>query len=160
MGDKEQRAFQLSFNGFLKVDFQGSRVTSDGGLLLVRELDERLGLGKLIDEHLTDSRQGSNKKFPLADLVRQSVYSRLAGYEDLNDAVRVSADPTFRLLGSKKNWDRGGALTSNQSQHASTWDLDSNVHGAERITDSRLLRGSVDRHSRPRGSRRAPGLPG
>ena len=112
MGDKEQRAFQLSFNGFLKVDFQGSRVTSDGGLLLVRELDERLGLGKLIDEHLTDSRQGSNKKFPLADLVRQSVYSRLAGYEDLNDAVRVSADPTFRLLGSKKNWDRGGALTS------------------------------------------------
>ena len=87
-------------------------MTSDGGLLLVRELDERLGLGKLIEEHLTDSRQGSNKKFPLADLLRQSVYSRLAGYEDLNDAVRVSADPTFRLLGSKKNWNRGGALTS------------------------------------------------
>ena len=79
---------------------------------MVRELDERLGLGKLIDEHLTDSRQGSNKKFPLADLLRQSVYSRLAGYEDLNDAVRVSADPTFRLIGSQKNWDRGGALTS------------------------------------------------
>ena len=112
MGEKENRPFQLSFNGFLKVDFQGSRVTSDGGLLLVRELDERLGLGKLIDEHLTDSRQGSNKKFSLADLLRQSVYSRLAGYEDLNDAVRVSADPTFRLIGSKKNWDRGAALTS------------------------------------------------
>jgi hypothetical protein len=112
MGEKENKPFQLSFNGFLKVDFQGSRVTSDGGLLLVRELDERLGLGMLIDEHLTDSRQGTNKKFPLADLVRQSVYSRLAGYEDLNDAVRVSADPTFCLLGSKKNWDRGGALTS------------------------------------------------
>ena len=59
-----------------------------------------------------DSRQGSNKKFPLADLLRQSVYSRLAGYEDLNDAVRVSADPTFRSISSKKNWDRGGALTS------------------------------------------------
>jgi hypothetical protein len=112
MGEKESKPFQLSFNGFVKVDFQGSRVTSDGGLLLVRELDERLGLGKLIDEHLTDSRQGTNKKFPLADLVRQSVYSRLAGYEDLNDAVRVSADPTFRLMGAKKNWDRGGALTS------------------------------------------------
>ncbi len=104
MGEKENKPFQLTFNGFLKVDFQGSRVTSDGGLLLVRELDERLGLGKLIDEHLTDSRQGTNKKFPLADLLRQSVYSRLAGYEDLNDAVRVSADPTFRLIGSKKNW--------------------------------------------------------
>jgi len=112
MGEKENQPFQLTFNGLLKVDFQGSRVTSDGGLILVRELDERLGLGKLISEHLSDSRQGLNKKFPLADLVRQSIYSRLAGYEDLNDAVRVSADPTFRLLGSKKNWDRGGALTS------------------------------------------------
>ena len=108
MGEKENKPFQLTFNGFLKVDFQGSRVTSDGGLILLRELDERLGLGKLIDEHLTDSRQGTNKKFPFVDLVRQSVYSRLAGYQDLNDAVRVSADPTFRLLGSKKNWDRGG----------------------------------------------------
>ena len=96
MGEKENKPFQLTFNGFLKVDFQGSRVTSDGGLILVRELDERLGLGQLIDEHLSDSRQGLNKKFALADLLRQSVYSRLAGYENLNDAVRVSADPTFR----------------------------------------------------------------
>jgi hypothetical protein len=112
MGEWKTRPFQLSFNGLLKVDFRGSQVTSDGGLILIRELDERLGLGNLIDEHLTDWRQGSNKKFSLADLLRQSVYSRLAGYEDLNDAVRVSADPTFRLISSKKNWDRGAALTS------------------------------------------------
>lgn len=112
MGEKGSKPFQLSFNGYLKIDFQGSQVTSDGGLLLVRELDERLGFGKLIDQHLIDPRQGENTKFPFADLVRQSVYSRLAGYEDLNDAVRVSADPTFRLIGSKKNWDRGAALTS------------------------------------------------
>ncbi len=44
--------------------------------------------------------------------MRQSVYSRLAGYEDLNDAERVSIDPTFRLIGSQKIWDRGAALTS------------------------------------------------
>ena len=112
MGEKQTKPFQLSFNGSLKVDFQGSHVTSDGGLILVRELDERLGLGELIDEHLSDSRQGTNKQFTLADLLRQSIYSRLAGYEDLNDAVRVSADPTFRLIGSQKIWDRGAALTS------------------------------------------------
>ena len=112
MGEKERKPFQLTFNGLLKVDFHGSRVTSDGGLILVRELDERLGLGTLIDEHLSDSREGLNKKSPLADLLRQSVYSRLAGYEDLNDAARVSADPTFRLIGSEKNWNRGAALTS------------------------------------------------
>ena len=59
MGEKQTKPFQLSFNGLLKVDFQGSHVTSDGGLILVRELDERLGLGELIDEHLSDSRQGA-----------------------------------------------------------------------------------------------------
>ena len=61
MGEKGTKPFQLTFNGLLKVDFQGSRVTSDGGLILVRELDERLGLGKLIGEHLTDSRQGTKQ---------------------------------------------------------------------------------------------------
>ena len=112
MGELQHEAFQFAFNGFLKVAFQGSRVTSDAGLLLVRELDERLGLEALISEYLNDSRQGLNTQFSLADLLRQSVYSRLAGYADLNDAVRVSADPTFRLIGSPKRWDRGAALTS------------------------------------------------
>jgi hypothetical protein len=45
MGEKQNQTFQLFFNSSLKVDFQGSRVTSDGGLILVRELDERLGKG-------------------------------------------------------------------------------------------------------------------
>ena len=112
MGELQHEACQFAFNGFLKVAFQGSRVTSDAGLLLVRELDERLGLEALISEYLNDSRQGLNTQFSLADLLRESVYSGLAGYEDLNDAVRVSADPTFRLIGSPKRWDRGAALTS------------------------------------------------
>src|ERR1017187_8277599 len=103
--------FQFSFNPSLIVYFQGSRVTSDGGLLLVRELDERLGLSELIREHLTDSR-GKNTQLPMADLLRQAVYSRLAGYEDVNDAERLSQDPTFRLMGSERIWERGAALTS------------------------------------------------
>jgi len=111
VGEKPIKPFQFSFNGFLKVAFQGSRVTSDGGLILVRELDEHLGLSQLIAQHLTDPR-GRNTRLPLADLLRQSVYSRLAGYEDVNDAERVSVDPTFRLIGSEKIWDRGAALTS------------------------------------------------
>ncbi|MGO9057832.1 MAG: transposase [Candidatus Binataceae bacterium] len=73
---------RLSFNSRLRVDFQGARVTSDGGLLLVRELDERLGLGELIERHLSD-RRAKNTQLPLTDLVRQSIYSRLAGYEDV-----------------------------------------------------------------------------
>jgi hypothetical protein len=78
---------------------------------LVRELDERLGLSELIAEHLTDSR-GKNTQLPMADLLRQAVYSRLAGYEDVNDAQRLSQDPTFRLMGSERIWERGAALTS------------------------------------------------
>jgi Transposase DDE domain group 1 len=64
MGERQNQPFQLSFNPALKVDFQGSRITSDGGLILVRELDERLGLGDLIAEHLSDSRRG--KKYATA----------------------------------------------------------------------------------------------
>jgi len=112
VGETQNRPFQLSFNSSLNVDFQGSRVTSDGGLVLVRELDERLGLSELMDHHLSDSRRGKNIQLPLADLLRQSIYSRLAGYEDVNDAARLSQDPTFRLIGSKKILERGAALTS------------------------------------------------
>jgi hypothetical protein len=54
VGETQKEPFQLSFNGRLKVDFQGARVTSDGGLLMVRELDERLGFGELIERHLTE----------------------------------------------------------------------------------------------------------
>jgi hypothetical protein len=112
VGEQPNQPFQLSFNPSLKVDFQGSRVTSDGGLLLVRELDERLGLSELISEHLTDGRRGKNTQLPLPDLLRQSIYSRLAGYEDVNDAERLAQDPTFRLMGSDRIWERGAALTS------------------------------------------------
>ena len=111
MGESGKQPIQLSFNRFLRVAFQGSRVTSNGGLILVRELDERLGFGELIKQHLADPR-GKNTRLPLADLLRQSVYSRLAGYEDVNDAEQLSRDPTFRLIGSEKIWDRGAALPS------------------------------------------------
>jgi hypothetical protein len=111
VGERREQTFQLSFNGRLRVDFQGARVTSDGGLLMVRELDERLGFGELIQRHLTDDRK-KNTQLPLADLVRQSVYSRLAGYEDVNDAERLSQDPAFRLIGSESVLERGAALTS------------------------------------------------
>ena len=109
VGERQEQPFELSFNGRLRVDFQGARSTSNGGLLLVLELDERLGFGELIERHLTDVR-GKNTQLSLADLVRQSVYSRLAGYEDVNDAERLSQDPAFRLIGSEKVLERRAEL--------------------------------------------------
>jgi hypothetical protein len=77
VGETQNRPFRLSFNISPKVDFQGSRVTSDGGLVLVRELGEPLGLSELMQRHLSDSRRGKNIQLPFADLLRHSIYSRL-----------------------------------------------------------------------------------
>ncbi len=101
MGDAKSCPFRLSFNRQLRVEFRGATLTSDAGLLLPRELDERLGLGGLIERHLTDPRTGRNLQFPLPDLFRPSIYSRLAGYEDINDAERLAEDPALRLLAAR-----------------------------------------------------------
>jgi Transposase DDE domain group 1 len=141
VGETQNRPFQLSFSSSLKVDFQGSRVTSDGGLVLVRELDERLGLSELVDRHLSDSRRGKNIQLPLADLLRQSIYSRLAGYEDVNDAARLSQDPTFRLIGSRKIWERGAALTSRlQSFETEVLTQEENLAGLAALNRELLAR--------------------
>src|SRR6266849_298366 len=141
VGETQHRPFQLSFNSSLKVDFQGSRMTSDGGLVLVRELDERLGFGELVDRHLSDSRRGKNIQLPLADLLRQSIYSRLAGYADVNDAARLSQDPTFRLIGSRKIWERGAALTSRlQSFETEVLTQEKNLAGLAALNRELLAR--------------------
>ena len=111
MGENANQPFQFAFSASLKVDSQGSRVASAGGLILVRELDERLAFSELIEQDLTDSR-AKRTQLPLADLLRHSVNSRLAGYKDVNDAERLSQDPTLRLIGSGNIWERCAALTS------------------------------------------------
>jgi len=90
-------------------------VASDAGLLLPRELDERLSFGALIERHRSDPRTGRNAQFTLADLFRESIYSRPAGYEDTNDAERLALDPTFRMLASRERRDTSVALTPEQS---------------------------------------------
>ena len=56
MGDATSGPVRLSFNPQLRVEFRGATVTSDAGLLLPRELDERLGLSALIERHLSGAR--------------------------------------------------------------------------------------------------------
>src|SRR5713101_35983 len=112
VGDATSGPLRLTFNPQLRVEFRGATVTSDAGLLLPRELDERLGLSALIERHLVDPRTGCNRQFPLVDLFRQSIYSRLAGYEDTNDAERLAEDPAFRMLASRERRETSVALTS------------------------------------------------
>jgi Transposase DDE domain group 1 len=144
VGETQNQPFQLSFNPSLKVDFRGSRVTSDSGLLLMRELDERLGLNQLIEKHLTDGRRGKNTQLPLPDLLRQSLYSRLAGYEDVNDAERLSQDPTFRLIGSAKIWERRAALSSRLHWfETEVLAQDENLDGLSRINRELLAKAEL-----------------
>ena len=87
MGEARKDALRLNFDHKLKLEFHGTKVTSDAGLLAYRELDEALGLTSAIDSELRDNRTGKNTRHSIAASLRQSIYSRLAGYDDTNPAV-------------------------------------------------------------------------
>ena len=109
MGESQQEPLSLEFDARVRLEFVGSKITSDAGLLAHRELDEKLGLTEMAGEFLTEQRSGRNVQHHLVPLVRQSVYSRLAGYPDTNDADRLAQDPTMRLVVSRRASDRQAA---------------------------------------------------
>ena len=92
----------IRFDRKIKLEFHGARLTSDGGLLVYRELDDALGLFNSASTVMNDKRTGRNIQHDMTNLLRQSVYSRLAGYEDVNDAQRLSLDPVMRAVTGKK----------------------------------------------------------
>ena len=114
MGDANNDDLRVSFDSRLKLKFLGSQITTDAGLLAYRELDEALGLTEMSADNLQDSRLGQNKQQRLLPLLRQSIYSRLAGYEDVNDAERLSVDPAMRhVVGGRATLaDKHAASTS------------------------------------------------
>ena len=78
--------------------FDGGEVSSDGGLILMREADRRLGLIKSVARRLSDKRQkGKVRHSEMATLLRQRVMALCAGWEDLNDAEKLAADPVHQL---------------------------------------------------------------
>ena len=115
-GESDRRPLRPCFDRRLKLEFHGSRFTSDAGLLAYRELDDTLGLTALASNVLADSRTGKNGWHDVVGLLRQSVYGRLAGYEDVNDADRLGRDPAMRWIVGGKAVERGGASTSQMSR--------------------------------------------
>ena len=112
MGDGEKAPLRLQFNPKVRLEFHGSTITSDAGLLAFREFDDALGLTEIAEDYLQESRTGRNILHHLVPLLRQSIYSRLAGYDDTNDAVRLSQDPAMRVIVGWQGSERKGASTS------------------------------------------------
>ena len=98
MGAGSESDFRLDFDPRVRLEFYGSKISSDGGLLLYRELDEGLGLFDKTVRFLRDTRKGKNGVHTLLGLLRQSVFGRLAGYEGVNDAQRLFRDPVMRQI--------------------------------------------------------------
>jgi hypothetical protein len=97
IGEGKRNALRVDFDCQIRLEFHGANITSDAGLLAYRELDEALGLTTDVDElSIHDPRTGQNTQHSVTGMVRQSVYSRLAGYEDTNDAERLCVDPAMR----------------------------------------------------------------
>src|ERR1700720_3976684 len=101
-GESNAEVLRLDFDRRLMLQFRGSVFTSDAGLLAYRELDDALGLTTMAGDILADARTGRNGRHALVGMLRQSVFGRLAGYEDVNDAERLRHDPTMRwIVGGK-----------------------------------------------------------
>jgi len=96
MGDIQNEDLRGGFDSRLKLKFCGSQVTTDAGLQAYRELDAALGLTEKGGDVLTDSSPGRNTQHRLVPLLNQSIYSRLAGYEDVNDTERLCVAPALR----------------------------------------------------------------
>ena len=109
MGEKPKEALRVQFDKRLRLEFQGARITSDAGLLVFRELDEALVLTEKASNYLRDTRGGRNVQHEIVPLMRQSVYSRLAGYEDTNDAVRLARDPAMQAVVGRRALEKQAA---------------------------------------------------
>jgi hypothetical protein len=111
-GEANGGTLRLDFNRRLRLQFRGAVVTSDAGLLAHRELDDAVDLTDMAGDMLADARTGKNGRHQLVGLLRQSVFGRRAGYEDVNDTQRLRRDPAMR-------WVVGGRAPMGQAASAS-----------------------------------------
>ena len=111
-GESKPGCLRVVFDRRLKLEFHGSKITSDAGLLAYRELDDALGLTEMAEGVFQDSRTGKNGWHGKTGQFRQSVFGRLGGYDDVNDADRLGRDPAMRWIVGGKAIERQAASTS------------------------------------------------
>src|SRR3984893_9276383 len=120
-GETKAAALRLEFDRRLMLRFHCSAITSDGGLLAYRELDDGLALTASGGERLAEARTGKNRRHLLVGLLRQSVFGRLAGYEDVNDAERLCHDPAMRWVVGDRATAGSAASASQMGRFETEW---------------------------------------
>ena len=120
-GEADKGTLRLDFDRRLLLQFCGSAITPDAGLLPYRELDDAVGLTEAGADTLADGRTGKNGRHRLAGLLRQSVFGRLAGYEDVNDADRLSRDPAMRWVVGGRAITGSAASASQMGRFETKW---------------------------------------
>ena len=98
MGESRKEALRPQSDRRIKLQFHGASVSSDAKLFPLRDLDEACDLTECSAAELFDFRTGVNIRHSMVALLRPSVYVRLAGYEDVNDAERLSVAPVMRHI--------------------------------------------------------------
>jgi hypothetical protein len=121
MGEANKGALRLDFDRRLLLQFRGSTITSDAGLLAYRELDDALHLTDTAADTLADVRTGKNGRHRLAGLLRQALFGRLAGYEDVNDADRLRRDPAMRWVVGDRAISGSAASASQMGRFETKW---------------------------------------
>jgi Transposase DDE domain group 1 len=120
-GEADKGALRLDFDRRLLLQFRGSTITSDAGLLAYRELDDTLDLTDTGADRLADARTGKNGRHRLVGMLRQSVFGRLAGYEDVNDAERLCRDPAMRWVVGNRAITGFAASASQMGRFETKW---------------------------------------
>ena len=99
-----------------------------------------MGLTEIAEDYLQESRTGRNILHHLVRWLRQSIYSRLAGYDDTNDAVRLSQDPAMRVIVGWQGSERKGASTSEMGRFETEFGQEDNLKGLAKLnTQSSML---------------------
>ena len=110
--------------------FDGDLITSDAGLILIKQLDEKLNITERLANCFIDCRDQDRIRHTVLELLRQRIYGICAGYADLNDHDRLRKDPLFSILTSKDDLDQQAASKSTLNRmELCPEDIESILHG-------------------------------